>query len=305
MKSFEEIYANVCSNSKDRLKEVKQKNNKFLLMVALIAIILNLCIYIFSEEKYMATLTISLSACLIIFLIANASKIYRKAYKTCVIDSLVKEYNEKLHFDQAIGIPRMEYKISHFDDNVDDYFSEDRIYGRLRSGEPIQLAEVATYDIKEYTDAEGNKKEERTETFRGMYGVVRLEKNLLSEIKIATNFNVKKFNNNRIEVDSAEFEKYYDLFTKDKVTAMRIFTADLIEKYIDIINVSNRPFELKIEDNLVFFRFRCGQMFEPPVFSDGLSENLIRKYYKMIFYPMEVIEKTVENINRVIETNLE
>ena len=31
MKSFEEIYEKVCSNSKERLKQVKNKNNKFLL----------------------------------------------------------------------------------------------------------------------------------------------------------------------------------------------------------------------------------------------------------------------------------
>ena len=30
MKSFEEIYEKVCSNSKERLKQVKNKNNKFL-----------------------------------------------------------------------------------------------------------------------------------------------------------------------------------------------------------------------------------------------------------------------------------
>lgn len=305
MKSFEEIYDKVCSNSRDRLKEVKNKNNKFLLTVALVAIILNLCIYIFSEEKYIISLTISLSVCLIIFLKVNASRIYRRIYKGTVIDCLVKEYSEKLNFDQTGGIPRMEYKISNFDNDVDDYFSEDRIYGRLKNGEPIQIAEVATYDVKEYIDSEGNRKEERTETFRGMYGIVRLEKNILSEIKVATNSNVKRFNNSRIEVDSAEFEKYYDIFTKDKVTAMRIFTSDLIEKYIDIINISNRQFEIKIQDNLVFFRFRCGQMFEPPTFTDGLNENLIRKYYKMIFYPIEVIEKTVENINNVAEEDLQ
>ena len=45
MKSFEEIYEKVCSNSKERLKQVKNKNNKFLLTVTIIAIILNICIY--------------------------------------------------------------------------------------------------------------------------------------------------------------------------------------------------------------------------------------------------------------------
>lgn len=305
MKSFEEIYEIVCSKSKERLQEVKSKNNKFLLTVALIAIILNICIYFSAEQKSIVTVTISLSFCLLIFLMGNAFKIYRKTYKSCVIENLIKQYNEKLNFDQVIGIPKIDYKISNFDNRVDDYFSEDRIYGSLKSGEHVELAEVATYIIEEYRDSDGNRKEERTETFRGIYGIVKLDKKIIENIIVATNSNIKKFNKNRIEVDSSEFEKYYDIFTHDKVTAMRIFTSDLIEKYIDIINVSNRPLEVKIQDNLLFFRYRCGQMFEPPTFTDGLNENLIRKYYKMIFYPMEVIEKTVENIKNVIETNLE
>lgn len=301
MKSFEEIYERVCNSSKDRLKEVKNKNNKFILIVALIAIFLNFCIYIFADQKDITLLTISLSICLIIILIVNAFKIYKKVYKSCVIESLVKEYNEKLYFDPIVGIPKMEYIISNFDNHVDEYFSEDRISGRLKNGEPIQLAEIATYIIEEYTDDSGKREEQKIETFRGMYGIVKLEKTISSEIKVSTNSNIKRFNNQRMEVDSTEFEKYYDIFSKDKITAMSIFTSDLIEKYIDIMNISNRPLEIKIQDNLIFFRFRCGQMFEPPTFSDGLNEKLIRKYYKMIFYPMEVIQKTVENINNILE----
>ena len=300
MKSFEEIYERVYNSSKDRLKEIKNKNNKFILTVALIAIILNICIYIFAEQKYIVTLTISLSFCLLIVLYVNSSKIYRKAYKDCVIQSLIKEYNDKLYYNQALGIHKVEYTISNFDNNIDEYFSEDKIWGTLKSGEPVQLAEIATYTIERYTDSDGNRKEERTETFRGMYGLVKLEKNINSEIKVSTNYNIKRFNKQRMEIDSTEFEKYYDIFSKDKITAMSIFTSDLIEKYIDIINVSNRPLEIKIKDNLLYFRFRCGQMFEPPTFSDGLNENLIRKYYKMVFYPMEVLQKTVENINTIL-----
>lgn len=303
-KSFEEIYESVCKSSKERIDEVKRKNNKFILYVFIVEVIINLILYIvLLDSRYMITLTISVSIAILIILIVNARKNYRTIYKKCVIESLVKEYNEDLNFDQAIGVSRIDYKISNFDSSFDEFHSEDRIYGKLRNGGNIQASEIASYNIEVYKDANGNRKENRIETFRGMYGFIKLDKNSKINLQIASNNNIKRFSKNRIEVDSAEFEKYYDLYTQDKVTAMQIFTSDLIEKYIDIINISNYPFELKIIDDCIYFRYNCGQMFEPPTFRNGLDEKLIRKYYKLIFYPMEVLEKTVEHIYSVLEMN--
>ena len=76
----------------------------------------------------MITLTIAVSIAILIILIVNARKNYRTIYKKCVIESLVKEYNEDLNFDQAIGVSRIDYKISNFDSSFDEFHSEDRIY---------------------------------------------------------------------------------------------------------------------------------------------------------------------------------
>ena len=150
-------------------------------------------------------------------------------------------------------------------------------------------------------DSEVKEREEKTQTFRGMFGIVRLEKNTLSNIYIASNSQFRKFNKNRLEVDSSLFEEYYDCITNDKVTAMRIFTSELIEKYIEIVKDNKYGFELKIIDNMIFFRYKTNQLFEPPMFSSGLDNSFIKKNYKVIYYPLEIMKATVDALHEVFE----
>lgn len=297
---FQMIYEEIYNSCKDILEEVKNKNNRFLLKVLFGLIILNLILYLILENTSIIFFPIVGSIAVILILIVVGSQNYRKIYKKEVINSIVKGYNKNLKFEPSFGISRMNYKMSDFDRNFDDFSSEDRIFGKLNCGATIELSEIITYKIEEYTDANGERKEEKSETYRGMFGIIRLEKNLLSSIYISGNSFFQKYNKDRIEVDSAEFENYYDIITKDKVMAMRIYTADLIEKYVEIIKNTEYPFELKIEDNIIYFRYKCGKMFEPPSFSTGIEKEFLFDYYKLIYYPLEAIEKTIENINEIL-----
>lgn len=297
--NFEKAYAKIYDSCKDRLKEVKTKNNKFLLIVGAVLAAVNLIIYIIPNLKYLIGLTISLSLCLLMILAISGNKNYRRIYKENVIEGLVRAYNERFYYSQSTGITRVEYGMSKFDDRVDEYFSEDRIYGTLDTGDNFQLAEVATYEISKTVDEEGKVKEEKTQTFRGMYGIVRLEKNTLANIYIASNSKFRKFSKNRLEVDSSLFEEYYDCMTQDKVTAMRIFTSELIEKYIEIVKDNKYGFELKIIDNMIFFRYKTKQLFEPPMFLSGLDKTFVKKNYKVIYYPLEIMKSTIESVHEV------
>ena len=299
MKTFEEIYSNIYNASKIKLYELKSKNNKFIVAILVIEIIINLFVYFYLEKIYMS-LSFSLSVCLLVFLVVNYKRIYRDFYKRNVIENLVKEYNKELNFDSKIGISKLDYLSSKFDRKFDEFYSEDRIYGKLKNNISIQISEIATFAIESYMSG-GERRENKTQTFRGMYGFVELEKSIKGNIIISKNSNIKKFDKDRIEIDSAEFEKYYDCFSDNKILAMQIFTSDLIEKYVDIASINDCPFELKIVNNKIYFRYECGQMFEPPTFKNDLDEKIIRQYYMLIFYPMEVLDKTIESIYSLLD----
>lgn len=298
---FERVYSEVCTNSQEKLKSDRNKINKFLITVFFILVIINVVIYLAVETKAIVLGSLAVVFCIMLFLAIQGREIYKKNYKNNVINALVKAYNPKLYYDQKCGISKYDYTMSNFDTSFNEFFSEDQIHGTLENGAKLRMAEVATAIIRRSRDSDGNTKKDRTETFRGMYGVIKMPHNITSSIYIANDSITKKYNNDRIEVDSLEFEKYYDCMSKEKVRTLMILTSDLIEKFNEIRRNSKFGFELKVEDDMIYFRYKCGQIFEPPTFRDGLDKELIRRYYRYIYYPLEIIIKLSENVSNVIE----
>lgn len=298
---FERVYSEVCANSQEKLKSDRNKINKFLITVFFILVIINVVIYLAVETKAIVLGSLAVVFCIMLFLVIQGREIYKKNYKNNVINALVKAYNPKLYYDQKCGISKYDYTMSNFDTSFNEFFSEDQIHGTLENGAKLRIAEVATAIIRRSRDSDGNTKEDRTETFRGMYGVIKMPHNITSSIYIANDSIIKRYNNDRIEVDSLEFEKYYDCMSKEKVRTLMILTSDLIEKFNEIRRNSKFGFELKVEDDMIYFRYKCGQIFEPPTFRDGLNKELIRRYYRYIYYPLEIIIKLSENVSNVIE----
>lgn len=299
--SFERIYEATVISCKDRLKDVKTKNNKFLLMVLIVLTIINLIVLIIPSIRFIISLTISVSVAILIYLYIVGSENYKRIYKECVIEKLVKSFCDRFYYDLKTGITRAEYNMSHFDERHNQYKSEDRIFGTLENGDNFQISEVNALEVIRKKDSSGKIQETKKETFRGIYGIVRLQKNTLLNIHIASDNYFKRFIKNRVEVDSSEFEKYYDCLTSDKVDAMRIFTSELIEKYIEIVRDNKYGFELKIVDNMIFFRYKTNQLFEPPMFKSGLDKDFMKKNYKVIYYPLEIMKSTIDCINEIVE----
>lgn len=299
---FEKIYKEVCENCEGKLKEARNKLNKFLIIVFFVLVIINAIIFIASEIKGITTGTLAVSFCIMLFLIIQGREIYKKSYKNNIIAALTKAYNPKLYYDQKMGVSKYDYTMSNFDTSFNEFFSEDQIYGSLEDGTKIRVAEVATAIIQRVKGSDGNTKEDKTETFRGMYGVVKMPYNITSKIYIANDSITKRYSEDRIEIDSAEFEKYYDCMSKEKVRTLRILTSDVIEKFNEIRRNSKFGFELKIEDDMIYFRYKCGQLFEPPTFRSGLDKELLKKYYRYIYFPLEIVTKLSENISYVVKT---
>lgn len=302
MKDFEEIYNDVYNMTVSQIDDAKANKRKFLMITFLVLLAMNIAIYFIVDIKAEVTVSISISAVIILILFITSRTSYKRMYKQIVIESLVKSFNEKYNYD-INGISLIEYKISEFDSKFDEFKSEDRIYGKLSTGDRIQFAEITTYMIREYRDSNGTRNEERKKTFNGMYGIINLEKNLLANIQITLNSILNKYDKDRIEMESSEFEKEYDLITKDKVLAMRIFTPEIIEELNLIKRSTKTPIEIRIDENKIFFRYKCGQMFEPPIIKNGLDKDVIKNYYNLVYYPINIFEKICKNINNIAKND--
>lgn len=298
---FNVIYDKIYNSCKEMLEEAKKSNVKYILNIGLILLILNFVIFFHPQFKSAISLTMCLSVVILTLLAIIGKANYRNLYKRYIIENIIKGYNSKYYYDEKLGIMKKEYLISNFDRDFEQFHSEDRIYGKLESGENFQMSEIVTYKVKETRDSKGNKHISKTQTYRGLYGIVRLKKNIVSQIHVKSNSNFRKYNEDKLQMESIEFEKYYDCLSMDKISTMRVFTPELIEKYNELARVYSDVIEIKIEDDKIFFRFKTNELFEPPMFSSGLNKELLKSYFRRIYYPIELIKVTIENINSVYE----
>ncbi len=82
-----------------------------------------------------------------------------------------------------------------------------------------------------------------------------MEKSINSNLRIAYNYSGYK---NKLEMDSSEFEKKFDVFASDKIIGMQILTADIMEEILQFKNKIKEDFDIFINNNVIYLRFHCG-----------------------------------------------
>ena len=296
---FEEIYLKLIENCKSEVNKINSKKYKILLTILLSLLVANMIIVFLPNGRIYLSLSIPITIALMLLFLVLANNYSRDNYKDVVIRNLVKLYDNKMYFDSKAGITQMDYKASNYDKKFNQYSSEDRIYGKIENGSNFQMSQVNAKDV--HTNYyNGHSSTESYDTFSGLYGIIRLEKNIMSKINVESDSHSRKYNKNRIEVDSAEFEKYYDLLADDRILALKIFTPELIEKFNELKRDNKHRFELKIIEDKVYFRYWCGrELFEPPSFKSSLDKEMLRKYFKIFYYPVELSKSLVININNI------
>lgn len=300
---FEEVYNKIYQSSKERLEEVRKSNNSFILKIVIVSIAFIAC-FAYMVDAILAVALGMVLLCVIIFFISCSIKDYKEIYKQEVIEALLKGYNENIKFDAKQGITQREYTEAHFDNcPIDEVHSEDKISGRLKDGSPFVITDVVARRVEVHGQGK-ERREERITIFKGLYGRVNLRRNSTTQVTIIRDESRRKFDKKRIEIDSAMFEDKYDFITTDRVYALRIFTSDVIEKFNDLEEHGIKvPFELKIDYDQIFFRLKCGSMFEPPTFKDALDKELLRGYFNVVYQIIELLEKVTESINNISMSN--
>ena len=295
-KDFERIYEELYEENNEILMEAKKQRNKRSGITFFICFLICMLMYIFLEQKIMMLYIVAIAIIIMIIVYDNENKKFKRKFKE-IIGKLVKKCNSRLIFEPSKGISIIDYKESKFDNMVDKLFSEDKIHGTLEDGVEFSMAQVVTKMICTKKDEKGKilEKEEK-QTFKGIFGKVILPNSIDTKICITNNNLAQKYHFNRIEMDSAEFEESFDCLAKDKMKAMKIFTSDLLEKFVNLKKGKLTPLLLKIENDVIYFRIECGECFEPPKIKFALDKEVIQKCYNIIFLTTDIIEEIVDNI---------
>lgn len=302
MKSFNEIYEKVYKECSEPLEMLRKKaRNKFIGSV-LIFIIIGAILNKITKANIFIVIAILISSLYMLFFksreqynvsFSKSRKQYNVVFKEKVIKSFIKEYSENLEFHPLRGIPQQTYSKARFE-YYDNYYSEDLITGTLEGGHTINMAEVVTES--ETTDSDGDTT--RSAIFYGLFAEVELSKVLNADIRIRKN-GISLFSNekDKMEMDSGEFEKKFDVYSTDKIIAMQLLTADIMQMLIDFKEKNKVTPEMTIEGNRLYIRFLTGEVFEANLVKKALDYSTLNKYYNIINFTLDLTEKFLKNIN--------
>jgi hypothetical protein len=228
--------------------------------------------------------------------------LYSKVYKENVIAELIKGVDDHLNYDYGRGISESLYRRANFNMHYDVYSSEDYISGRLESGITVEMAQVRTEEWRESTDSDGHSTSNLVTTFCGLYGYINLTEHLQTDFSIRKNRKMAELNRSRIEVDSAEFEKKFDCFSKEKIRTMQLLTSDIIEKFVEFSDkvLNKRGFEIHCVGKEIFFYISNGDIFETSTFKKALNFDELYKYYNMIDFPITIAEEFSKRAKEIV-----
>ena len=300
---FNQIYDAIGDRVKAELKRVKRICYVATLIAFSIALVVNLVVFLNTDTRIYTLFTFVLALFVVGFVFVSSRQIYRKEFKLNVISAILNEYIDTLGYDPKKGFSVNKYREYGFDPGFNDYYSEDQIRGNLPTAEKVTVAEVRTKEVEAIKEKSGYTETKEKNLFHGMFGEVELHKSISARISLDIDSFMRKYSKDRIEMDSEEFESYFDLSADNRILAMQIFTSELLEKIIEIKKLNKHyNYELKIFDDKLIYS--CGDLFEPPVIGIGVSRDRVKEYFRNIYYPFEILNSVVQNINYAIDIEI-
>lgn len=294
MRNFNEVYEKLYAEKNEKLEHLrKQKASKILMVIIVTIIVVIVGMITFSGWIFAFLFVFSIVDMIIIFSIAKSYN-YTGTFKKEVIETFIKECDSNLNFYPSRGISSDAYRQGEFE-GYDNYYSEDLIEGILDEKYRVRMAEVRTED--ESTDSDGNTT--TTTVFHGIFGEVDCAKPIPGFIKIHSDkgFFGKIFSGkNKVEMDSSEFEKHFDVYASDPIVTMQILTSDIMEMLIEFKEKSKIKYEITLKGANMYIRFHTGGVFEPKLFGQSLDFDMLKKYYDII----DFIFKVTKTVNKVI-----
>lgn len=308
MKSFEELYNEFKNNREIQTvgEQVSQENAKRKRVTLIICLIVNgLIIAYFIYQKLplnpiyiLFFITPSLFVNLIIMLIitmifSKERRNFLPIFKEQIIKNMINNFYDKSEYFPNKEMPRNIYGEGKYE-SYDNYYSDDYVEGKIDDKYLIDMAEVHTEREETYKDSDGNTRTRTYTIFYGIFAKITMDKSINSNLRIASNYSGY---GNRLEMDSSEFEKEFNVYASDKIIGMQILTADIMEDILDFKKKTNQKFDIFINEKNIYIRFHCGPMFEPIIRKKQiLDEKSLNMYYNILKFVYDLSNKLIKTI---------
>ncbi len=321
MKTFEEIYNELQNNNTNNIefnetfKSLKEKLKKakyitlticligdFLLILFIIMNIIKAGIFgaMFSISMLISAIIFNVLTYVVVYLCVGANKEqfkFNTMYKNVVIKELINNFYDNLEYFPNKQMPEYIYKNLNYE-NYDTYESDDYFEALIDNKYSIQLAEIKTQEIRTDTDSDGHTHTEYVTQFHGLFSKIAIDKSINSTLHITPN-KLISFDRNKLNMDSSEFEKYFDVSASNKIIGMQLLTSDVMEDLINFKVNTNIQYDIYISNNEIYIRFHSGEMFEARHFnSEALNKTEIQKYFYILNFTYNLSKKLINVINQ-------
>jgi hypothetical protein len=288
MKDYNQIYNAICQECAEPMEEMRKKARNGIIIVSVISLLVGIILMVVTKSVFFIMLAIIVIALYGVF--SKNNKEYKNYFKQNVVKRFVTEYDENLNYAPESGIESYIYNKGEFE-HYDRYHTEDLIYGMLKNEYEIKMAEVHTEN--ESRDSDGNTS--YTTVFHGLFAEVKFNKLINSTIKIRKN-GIILFDKEKLNMDSGEFEKKFDVFAEDKIVAMQLLTADIMQMLLEFKEQNKITPEITLKEDKMYIRFKTKDMFEASYLKSSIDYDQLKKYYDTINFTLDITEKFLKNI---------
>ena len=106
---------------------------------------------------------------------------------------------------------------------------------------------------------------------------------------------------NRLDMDSSEFERYFDVKASNQIIAMQILTADVMEELVKFEKETKMKYDIYIKNNELYLRFHGGSLDVNigKIKDEVLDKKVLGRYFYMINFTYNLSTKLIETINNI------
>ena len=226
---------------------------------------------------------------------SKKSRLYNDGFKEKVMDKIFKNFLNDADYIPKKLMPQSIYREGKYDGYYNRYYSDDYVEGTIDDKYLIRMAEITTEHVETITDSDGHTHTETTTIFSGLFAKINIGKSIETELRIGTNRTISK--RERLEMDSDEFEKYFDVSSTNDIVGMQILTHDIMDMLVDFRNQLKMPLDILIRDDIMYIRLHVGKMFEAKFNKNAvIDKQILQRYFDIVNFIYSLSKKMIKTI---------
>lgn len=217
---------------------------------------------------------------------------YAKAYSNKILKPLIECAFPNSEYNAIQGIPHKYYTAGQwgiYDGFYDSFDKIDMTINIKDNNYKFVLAQIASVNWSE--------DDHPSHLLSGMYGYVELTNKLGYKLSVTKHINylfgenLLNTNEKILEFDNNEFNEIFDVKSDNEEKARSILNNENMKKLLELKNKTEIPFEFKVIDEVVYFKFKTKQIFMPSKYTKSMNYDKIKEEFDIVKNVKYITEK--------------